>query len=149
MSASAPLDFAPLLYLSGVLADLPDPAIDEWLRDGVRLWAKSEGSMTLEAALGLPAKRAPGALRAYWLHAAANQIGASSWAHLRDLAAEAQRFERRAWPCWSKNAAPPATANQLERAFFYARRTGKELPGTAQGWQKALGWRANRLAIDG
>jgi len=128
----------PLVYASQLAAGVNHPAIDAWLRAGVARYLTQNGSITLEAALGLPRRRPAKAMRDFWLAAAANHFHGSSYKRAAALSAAANKFGLRTWPCWCKHEAPPVSADALEQALFHAFKTGLRMPGTAQGMLKIL-----------
>lgn len=131
-------DAVPLVYASMLAAGVKDDAIDAWLRAGVARYLAQNGSITLEAALGLPRRRPTKAMRDFWLAAAANHFPESSYKRAAALLAAVQKFELRTWPCWCNHKAPPASADALEQALFHAFKTGVGIPGSAQGLMKIL-----------
>lgn len=128
----------PLLYGTLLAAGVADPAVDEWLRVGVRKYLAANGEITLEQALGLPRRRPAQALRDFWIAEAANHFTGSPWQRASALADAVTSFELRIWPCWYGRKAPPDNADPLQRALFHARKTGLSIPATAQGLLKIL-----------
>jgi hypothetical protein len=128
----------PLVYGTLLAAGVADPAVDEWLRAGVRRYLSANGAITLEQALGLPRRRPAKAIRDFWLAEAANHFTGSAWQRVCALADAASLFERRTWPSWCNLKEPPAYADQIQRALFHAHKTGLDMPATPQGLQKIL-----------
>lgn len=131
-------DSIPLLYGTLLAAGVDDPAVDEWLRTGVRAYLRQNGALSLEQALGLPRRRPAQAVRDFWLAAAANHFSGSSWQRADALASAVLNFEARTWPSWCDHKAPPAYADALQRALFHAYKSGPKIPATAQGLLKIL-----------
>jgi hypothetical protein len=123
-----------LLLAAGVV----DPAVDEWLRDGVRRYLASDGEISLEQALGLPRRRPAKAVRDFWLAAAANHFTGTPWQRAAALADAVGNFGLRTWPSWCERKAPPEYADALHRALFHAFKTGLAMPATTLGLHKIL-----------
>lgn len=128
----------PLLYGTLLASGVADPAVDEWLRVGVRRYLVANGTITLEQALGLPRRRPAQAIRDFWLAEAANHFTGTTWQRAAALADVVSIFELRHWPSWCDHKEPPAYADALQRALFHALKTGQKIPSTAQGLLKIL-----------
>jgi hypothetical protein len=136
----------PLVYSTLLAAGVDDPAVDEWLRVGVRTYLAENGALTLEQALGLPRRRPAQAVRDFWLAAAANHFSGSPWQRADALAVAVKNFSNRTWPSWRDHKAPPAYSDALQRALFHAHKTGLPIPATPQGLLKII---ANQNPVSG
>ena len=103
-------------------------------------WMDSGGSMSFFEAfeIGQTDRACRQALRDRWLCEAAEHLPGTPWQQAKSLHAIAGLFERRQWLAWKASALPPPHAGPVLRSLFFALKTGLALPGSIQGYEKAL-----------
>jgi hypothetical protein len=112
-----------------------------WAAHGLGAWLRCDGEISLPRCLGLHTgpRSVRIALRNQFLREAAREFGATTpWARAQKLHAAARHFEAVRWPCWRREALPPARATRVERALFLARQYA-EFPRTVRQLRNILG----------
>lgn len=118
-----------------------------WLAHTLKQWFATGGDGNdLLRRLRIPTTKAKRqkAARDFWLAAAADQLDRGP----AQLAAAADRFERRLWPLWCGLAVPPSHADAVDGCLFFARRAAP-LPTSAKQCHRILGtFSAKRVQDD-
>jgi hypothetical protein len=131
----------PIEALRRLLAsDGLDPEAAAWAAHGLAAWLRCDGKISLQRCLGLHTgpRSVRIALRDEFLREAAREIDAMTlWAKAQKLRAAAMHFEAVRWPCWRREALPPARASRIEQALFLARQYA-EFPRTARQLRNIL-----------
>lgn len=131
-------DRAPLLLHRILESGTIDEESGAWIVESLARWL--DGEPWPQCACLPSPDRTRQAVRDDWIQQAATYLTGTPWQRAKQLCVIARRFESQQWPRWRNGALPPTDDEVLACLFFACRacRDGATLPGTAQGFLKAL-----------
>lgn len=123
-----------------------------WVCDGVAVWIRACGALSLERCLRLPStgRQMRKMRRDYWLAEAAKAVSArSTWLASVALETELRVFVSRGpWLVWREQANPPPDASQLRAALFHVAKEGDGHCLSARQIDRVLTRRHGAMSVD-